>query len=112
MTTQLSLFEHIGLSYLDKTELSNSELYELIPENLIQTKANSKYNEFKRKIRWQQQTMKQLGLLEHVEDKKATWRLTEQGKSKLTPLHQVSNTYKMIAFSTDLGVAIWADITT
>jgi DNA modification methylase len=112
MSKQLSLFDHIGLSYLNKIELSNSELYELIPDKVVQLKSNTKYNEFKRKIRWQQQTMKQLGLLERVEDKKATWRLTEQGKSKLGVLHQISSDYKMIAFSTKLGLAIWADSTT
>lgn len=58
----------------------------------------------KRKIRWAQQTLRQLNLIERVDGPRGLWRLTDAGEKKLTKaLPDVA----MLAFSTDLGIAIW-----
>lgn len=60
----------------------------------------------KRKIRWTQQTLRSLGLVERVEGSRGLWRLTDAGEKKLTKaLPDVA----MLAFSTDLGIAIWGN---
>ncbi|MDD2750722.1 MULTISPECIES: DNA methyltransferase [Acidithiobacillus] len=60
----------------------------------------------KRKVRWYQQTLKNMGILERVPGERGVWRLTEKvGKD----LHRAANRITMVAFSTDLGVAIWGN---
>lgn len=109
---QPTLFEVIIEKYANCEEMSNDSLYEQVPNGLVSATNVSPYNLYKRKIRWQQQTMKQLGLLERVVDKRGTWKLTESGRSKAASLHKVENNFKIVAFSTELGLAIWADSTT
>lgn len=58
-----------------------------------------------RQVRWIQQTLKKLGLVEPVAHQRGSWRLTSVGKQKLTPAPPRS---VMIACSTDLGLALWS----
>lgn len=59
-----------------------------------------------RQIRWIQQTLKKLGLVEPIPQERGAWRLTADGKQKLTPA--ASGTL-MLACSTRLGLAIWGN---
>lgn len=114
--TQLDLFAAITTAYTDSTgSLHNSELYGRVAalaglreEDLDALtpigKAGTPRSPLKRKIRWFQQSLKAMGVLERVEGERGIWRLTEKaGKDIDRPLAGV----KMVAFSTELGVAIW-----
>lgn len=84
---QPSLFDLLGNAYSNKEELSNNELYKFLDNNNFDTKNkdsnNGCYNLPKRKVRWLQQTLKQLGLLSKVNEKRGYWKLTNQGKKKI-----------------------------
>lgn len=58
-----------------------------------------------REVRWVQQTLKALNLLERDPATRGRWRLTEAAKDKLTPAPPKT---VMLGFATDLGIAIWA----
>lgn len=116
---QLSLFDDIALIYANRGEVNNNVLYKQFAAlNQISQEELNKlepigedgrmYSKKKREIRWYQQELKQLGLLERVESKRGVWRLTEAGKSKVA-LHQINNSFQMLAFSTKLGIALWGD---
>jgi site-specific DNA-methyltransferase (cytosine-N4-specific) len=64
--------------------------------------ARAKHSVFKRRVRWHQQTLKSMGLLERVG--RGTWKLSEKGRKQLT---KAEPTVAMLAFSTNLGIAIW-----
>jgi len=66
--------------------------------------AGKPYNLFERKVRWHQQTLKRMGVLEHVD--RGVWRLSNQARKDLTPAPPKSI---LLAFSTDLGCALWAN---
>lgn len=69
-------------------------------------KSGQKHSPIKRKIRWVQQTLRALGLVERVEGVRGLWQLTDAGERKLTKaLPDVA----MLAFSTELGIAIWGN---
>lgn len=57
-----------------------------------------------RRVRWYQQTLKGKGWLEAVPGQRGEWQLTEGARKALTP--QKPRTV-MVAYSTDLGVALW-----
>ncbi|MEQ1594672.1 MAG: site-specific DNA-methyltransferase [Casimicrobium sp.] len=59
-----------------------------------------------RKVRWIQQTLKQLGLIAPVAGERGAWRLTASGKAQLSaaPPGQL-----MVACSTRLGLALWGN---
>ncbi|MFK5950424.1 MAG: DNA methyltransferase [Methylococcales bacterium] len=59
---------------------------------------------FKRKIRWIQQTLKQQGLAVPV--KRGSWSVTLKGKNAL---NKIKSGHLSIAFTTELGVALWGD---
>ena len=112
---QIGLFEHIALTYVKAPDapVSNDDLYQClsdaagIPLSEFEKKeavgtAGKEYSTLKRKVRWHQQTMKQLGLIEN--QSRGAWRLTRKGKEMLTPA-QPSVT--MLGFSTNLGIAVW-----
>lgn len=58
----------------------------------------------RRQIRWYQQTLKHLGVLERAPGTRGVWRLTAAARKDL---HPAGPQVKLIAFSTELGVAIW-----
>lgn len=57
-----------------------------------------------RAIRWSQQSLKRAGILERLPGKRGLWTLSERVKQEL---HQARPTITLLAFSTDLGLAIW-----
>lgn len=115
---QLSIFD-IASIYANRESLTNEVLYKnyaalggLSKDELNKLEPIGEqgrlYSKKKREVRWYQQELKQLGLLEHVEGKRGVWRLTEAGKNKVS-LHQINNSFQMLAFSTKLGIALWGD---
>lgn len=114
---QLDLFSHISTAYADAPNgvLHNEELYALVAKSagieaeLLEARVpigidGALRSLVKRKIRWYQQTLKQLGVIERVEGPRGTWRLAEKAEKGL---HRTISGVKLVAFSTDLGVAIW-----
>ncbi len=112
---QLALFEHVQDAYVSRDSLTNNELYEIVAakagisrDELMQRSAVGRAQMPRslatRKVRWHQQTLKHLGLLEKVDGRRGVWRLTDEGKQKL---RRINPGFRMLAFSTDLGIAIW-----
>lgn len=107
--------EAVMAPFVDRDHLTNRELFEQlalqldIPDEVKTARApvgrsEKPYNLFERKVRWHQQTLKRLGVLERVE--RGTWRLSSDAKEKLTPAPRRT---VLLAFSTDLGCALWAN---
>lgn len=69
-------------------------------------KAGQARNTLKRSIRWHQQTLKQMGFLRKVDSQRGVWELTAQGRDKL---RRIQDGVGVLAFSTDLGIAIWGN---
>lgn len=114
---QLSLFDHVSEAYAAAAEgvLDNDRLYQTVAmradissERLTAKvaigKSGQEHSPLKRQIRWHQQTLKHLGLIERIDGARGLWKLTKEGKHQL---HRAADNVKMLAFSTDLGVAIW-----
>lgn len=117
MHHQIDLFEDVLAVYGKSECLSNSDLYRLVGEraNIDVSEwdrqeaigqAGDLHKPLKRQMRWYQQTLKELGLLERAEGERGVWRLTLKGKSKLTPSEDGT---ALLGFSTNLGVAIWTN---
>jgi site-specific DNA-methyltransferase (cytosine-N4-specific) len=115
---QAELFNVIEQSYV-KGVLSNVALYSALAEaGVIKSDelsrreavgaAGEQHSLVKREIRWYQQTLKQLGLLENT-GKRGEWRLTDAGmakvKRKLTPAAPAT---VLLGFHTKLGIALWS----
>lgn len=116
---QLDLFNHVLGAYTAVADrpVGNAELYQAVAQRAcLDTdeaqrvepvgEAQAPRNVFHRKVRWYQQTLKNMGLLQRVEGKRGLWELTERAQKGL---HPIRRTLKVLAFSTDLGVAIWGD---
>lgn len=58
-----------------------------------------------RAIRWHQQSLRRLGVVERVPGKRGVWGLTNPAKGALT---EAPENVALVAFSTELGVAIWS----
>lgn len=114
---QLDLFESVARAYVAAAgdSLSNDELYARVAQiagvDRAEMDAQSPIGQkgtprsvMKRKIRWHQQTLKAMGVLEHVPGKRGVWRVAEHAGGDL---HRAQAGVKVVAFSTDLGVAIW-----
>lgn len=112
---QLSLFDHVQNAYAGTDELlTNAALYDhvaasagLTPDQLEAREpigeSGTPRSPIKREIRWHQQTLKQAGLIRRRD--RGKWELTEHGKTKL---HKSRPGTTLVAFSTDLGVALWS----
>lgn len=102
---------------LSDTPLTNDELYHAVASTvglpssaLIDKTAVGKskvgHNLIKRKIRWYQQTLKAAGVLNKVPGKRGVWELANpEGKE----LNAVPVNVSLLAYSTELGAAIWSD---
>ncbi|MBU2758650.1 DNA methyltransferase [Acidithiobacillus sulfurivorans] len=116
---QISLFAEIASAYAASTDgvLDNDSLYSTVAERIGTTpealgtrtpigRAGVPRSTVKRKIRWYQQTLKQLGIIEHVPGERGVWQLSENaGKD----LHRAATGVTLVTFSTDLGIAIWGN---
>jgi site-specific DNA-methyltransferase (cytosine-N4-specific) len=111
---QPDLFEPLLAAYrnvqINDEGISNTALYREL--NLVGGerkpvgRARQPHNLEHRKVRWHQQTLRRLGLLERVPGQRGHWRLTPRAQKEgdLTPAPEG---VALVAFSTDLGVAIW-----
>lgn len=116
---QLDLFDnllsHVTAVYADAGNhvIDNATLYRRvgkkadIPTSTMTArteigKSRQKHSVMMRKIRWYQQDLKRLGVLERVG--RGAWKLTKEGKQLL---HQATPQFAMLGYSTDLGVCIW-----
>jgi len=119
---QMDLFNAVLTVYQDKGDVSNVELYgELVTRGVVESselrakapvgRDGKLYSLGLRKIRWYQQTLKQLGLIEKVPGTRGAWRasMNLREKDKLTP---APAGVALVAFSTKLGVALWGDCRT
>lgn len=106
--------EAVMAPFVGRDRLTNRELFGQLalqldlPESVLDArspvgKSGKECNLFERKVRWHQQTLKHLGVLERVD--RGTWRLSGEAQKELTPAPKRS---VLLAFSTDLGCALWA----
>lgn len=115
---QQDLFAHIAGAYADAPGgvLDNATLYGMVADRAGITPteldarvpvgvSGSMRSPTKRKIRWYQQTLKALGVIERVEGERGIWRLAENLNKEL---HKAADGTKLVAFSTELGIAVWS----
>ena len=114
---QQELFEHVASAYAASPtgRLDNRQLYACVAGNAgidqdeIEKRvpigrSGQKHSTAARGIRWRQQDLKRLGLIEKVDGERGLWQLTDAGEKKL---RRARPDVAMLAFSTDLGIAIW-----
>lgn len=113
---QLELFRSVLGVYLEAGNgVDNEALYDGLVERGVVGRAEMERREpigaaghehsvVKRRVRWYQQTLKAMGLVERVPDARGNWRATAKARAKLTP---APPRVTLLGFSTDLGVAIW-----
>ncbi|MBF22324.1 MAG: DNA methylase N-4/N-6 domain protein [Pusillimonas sp.] len=119
MTTQLNLFEYVQRAYANTSDavLDNTTLYRQVARlaNIKESaltqkspigKSKQLHSVMKRKIRWYQQTLRSMGIIERVTDRRGVWALTQAGRQKLK---SICPDVAVLGFSTELGVAIWSD---
>lgn len=113
------LFEHVASAYADSEDgrLDNATLYRVVAERAGISDADRRarapigqagqlHSRVERAIRWHTQTLKHMGVLRRVEGERGVWELVERTRKGL---HVPVVPVKLVAFSTDLGVAIWGD---
>jgi len=102
--------------YQQRGEVANDELYRSVkaPLGLSDAdlerrdpvgKAGQRHNLQLRRVRWMQQTLKHLGVIERVPGRRAVWRLRAAEDNELTPAREGM---ALLGFSTRLGLALWA----
>ena len=116
---QLDLFGLVHSVYMDsENPISNQDLYQRIVEETTITSEEMNHQQpvgqsgtphslIKRKIRWYQQTLKAMGIIERVDGGgKGVWQLADkQGND----LQKAKSGVKLVAFNTRLGVCIWGN---
>ncbi len=117
MSSQLELF-HVQEAYAKADKpLSNEELYDSvaelagIPKSALNEqseigKAKVKRSKLKRQIRWYQQTLKSMNLLQKVDGERGVWELSSKTKKGL---HEALGGVRLVAYSTNLGLAVWSN---
>lgn len=102
-------------AYVGASSVSNREVYERTAEALALDPEEHRcrrpvgasgalHNKFHRSVRWHQQNLRRLGLLERLD--RGVWQLTSKARHELEP---AAPRQVMIAFSTDLGIALWGN---
>lgn len=100
---------------MEKGSLNNAALYEQLSLDLSLDpaysesrapvgRAQKQRNLYQRAVRWHQQTLKRMGVLERME--RGQWRMTDKARKELTP---AAPKRVLLAFSTDLGCALWGN---
>lgn len=115
--TQMSLFTPMLEAYRSGEVVSNDALYRrlrdtgAIPEEDERRAVGRDgvvYSTTKRRVRWWQQTLKSLGLIERVPGDRGLWRATSKARpdGDLTP---AVAPVRLLGYSTTLGLALWGD---
>ncbi|QMI49971.1 site-specific DNA-methyltransferase [Burkholderia sp. MBR-1] len=115
---QLDLFAQIVGAYATAEDgrLATGALYEHVAaasgippavrrERVAIGKAAALRSPFEQRVRWAQQALRAAGVLERVAGARGVWQLTEAAGRRL---NRARPTVKLLAFSTDLGIGIWA----
>lgn len=115
---QFDLFSNVAGAYADAGEacLSNEALYRAvaerghIPDAQLEERvpigtSGQRHSLLKRAIRWHQQTLKHMGVIER-DGGRGMWRLMEPNRRGLS---EAVAGVRLVAFSTKLGVAVWGD---
>lgn len=112
---QLELFSAVTSAFVTSPgKVTTKGLYRAVAERVpidLESKdpigiAKVQRNTAERSVRWIQQTMKQLGLVEKMPGERGSWRLTAHGKNALCP---ATRGHVLIACRTDLGIALWSN---
>lgn len=114
---QLDLFDVLGAYRAAGDSISNEELYEQLTSQELLTRAEldavspigesqELHSKSKRRIRWFQQTLKGMGLLERIDGERGVWRLSHKNKAGL---HEALDGVHLVAYSTELGCAVWTN---
>lgn len=116
MRYQLTLF-HVQEAY-EKANgpLDNNDMYKAVAkiagigddelnEKTEIGKSKAKRSTIKRQIRWYQQTLRRMNVLQRVDGERGVWGLSETNKKGL---HEALDNVSLVAYSTLLGVAIWS----
>lgn len=110
-------------SYAAAPTLSNEQLYETLSEKqglpechwarrIPIGKSGQLHSQERRGVRWIQQNLRALGLIERVPGQRGVWRATGKLRDAATQkdeLHAAPARWVQLGFSTKLGVALWAD---
>ena len=119
---QLSIFT--VLDAYGEGDQSNDEAYERLgsvcgidPQQWQSHEAigrsQRRHSTLKRRVRWYQQSLKRLGWLEPVAGRRGHWRATEEGRKTKREREQLLEPSAagivQLGFSTELGIALWAD---
>ena len=113
----LDLNDVLNAYSVNGSELANYDLYQrlsdagTVSQAALEHKepigvAQESHSRAKRTVRWHQQTLKSMGLLERVPGKRGVWKRTLTNKSGL---HEAAQGVTLVAYSTELGCAIWGD---
>lgn len=111
---QLDLFHAVGHAFgASPDRLPNADLYRVIEQRTDldlshkqpMGRQGAEHSPGKRAVRWVQQTLKHLGLIERLPHERGVWRVTRAGRAQLTP---AAAGKALVACSTELGIAIWA----
>lgn len=97
--------------------LDNKSLYQAVAQRASLSKEDTQRREpvgkqqtvrnmYERKLRWGQQTLKTMGLIERT-SQRGVWQMTAKARKDL---HPIRRPLRAIAFSTRYGVAIWGHI--
>ncbi|MCA3000351.1 MAG: site-specific DNA-methyltransferase [Rhodocyclaceae bacterium] len=115
--TQVQLFESFLAVYADAGgPLNNAELYrrvaskagiadDALNERVPIGEAKQKHSPVKRTLRWVQQNMRRVGMLERLPER-GNWQLTAKAKAALT---KATPGITLLGFSTTLGAALWTE---
>ncbi len=120
---QLDMFEPILEAYAQAPgAIANEVLYEKISEakglpkchwdrKMPIGRSGEMHSPERRKVRWFQQTLKDIGLIEKVAGSRGQWQATPKLRSTLVKpeLTMAQPKMVMLGFSTKLGVSLWAD---
>lgn len=114
--TQPDLFSAVVSVYAERGILSNADLYSAIAEATgLDPAAKSPIGRsgaqrsvWKRQVRWQQQTLKAMGVIEKVPGERGAWRLADRENGLSTARPGIA----LLGFSTNLGLAVWGDCST
>lgn len=108
---------HVASAYADHGKLENATLYDIVADrtglskdqlNAVSPvgKRGAPHRLAHRSIRWHAQTLKHMGVIKRVEGERGVWEFVAPTREGL---HVPAVPIKLVAFSTDLGVAIWGD---
>lgn len=107
--------QNVVATFVERGTVRNRDLFEQLSLDLGLTEHQAKtrapvgksgavHNLFERSVRWHCQTLRRLGIIERID--RGVWALTDKARKDLTVAPRKS---VMLAFSTELGCALWGN---